>query len=246
MASKNSFNIANLYQKVFGLKGVRFAIPETDVLGNVAKSAVNFAATAATFAAGQLVNQALRTNENQKRLYDGIETIPLPAANIKSALGTPIYEQIALTLPATIEAGVVTAPQKIYTFPDWPLFDITGQDIITKTMMTKKKGSVKEFITEDDYSIIIRGILINYESQEYPEQLFQDLLQVIKSKKTLGVTSQVLNLLDIHNLVIERHSFPSSEGFQNIQPFELECISDEPVELQIKNAKTKKAIVQGL
>ncbi|MEB0302392.1 DUF6046 domain-containing protein [Mucilaginibacter sp. 5C4] len=246
MASQNSFNIANLYQKVFGLKGVRFAIPETDVLGNVAKSAVNFAANAATFAAGQLVNKALRTNENQKQLYDGIETIPLPASSIKSALGTPIYEQIALTIPAIINAGVVTAPQKIYTFPDWPLFDITGQDIITKTMMTKKKGSVKEYITEDDYSITIRGILINYDSQEYPEQQLQDLMQIIKCKKAMSVTSQVLNLMDIHSLVIERANWPSSEGFQNIQPFELECLSDEPAELEIKSVKTKKPIIQGL
>jgi len=31
-----------------------------------------------------------------------------------------------------------------------------------------------------------------------------------------------------------------------MQPFELECTSDEPVELEIKSVKTKKAITPGL
>ncbi len=236
--AQNNFNISDLYQQVFGLKGVRFAIPDASTIATSA-------ARAATFAAGQLVNDALRAPK-QPDYYSGIETIPLPVANIRSVLGTPIYEQITVTIPALIQSGILVAPEKTYTFPDWPLFDITGQDIIQKTTMTKKKGSVKEYITEDDYAFTIRGILINYDSQEYPEQQLQDLLQIIKAKTTMGITSQVFNLLDIHNFVIERHSFPASEGFQHIQPFELECLSDEPVELLIKNAKTKQAIVAGL
>ncbi|WP_295714161.1 DUF6046 domain-containing protein [Mucilaginibacter sp.] len=225
----NKFDLKELYQKAFGISGIKFSIPPSE---NIAISAIK----TATFSAGQFANDEFRKT-SQPDYYSGIETLPLPVANMRSVLGTPIYEQINLSLPG----GALD-----YTFPDWPLFDITGQDIIIKTIMMKKKGSVKEFISEDDYNIRIRGILINYETQEYPEKQLQDLMQVIKSKEPLLIKSQVFNLLDIYSIYIVRHSFPSVEGYQNIQPFELECISDVPAILEIKSTKTRLPIVAGM
>jgi hypothetical protein len=229
----NSFNIADLYKKVFGITGVRFAIPDANSL----------AQTATDFAFEQVVN---RLHLNQGGNPFQVQTIPLPASNIVSVLGTPIYEQIELTIPAIIDGGNVVSTQKSYILPGWPLFDITGQRFIAETPMQGKKGTVKEFISDGDYMITIRGFLINYESQEYPEQELQELMQAINAKVALGITSQVFNLLDIHNIVINRWRFPAVEGYQNIQPFELECTSDEPVELLIKSVKTKRAITAGL
>jgi hypothetical protein len=242
MAQSNSFNIADLYQKVFGITGVRFAIP--DASNNIA----NTAASAGVFAVGQVVNEKVHGLLNSLQGSDPfqVQTIPMPVSNITSVLGTPIYEQIVLTIPAIITGGKVTSPQKTYTLPDWPLFDITGQRNIIKTPMQGKDGTVKEYISDDDYLITIRGFLINYDSPGYPEQQLQELMQVINAKVAIGITSQVFNLLDIHNIVIERWSFPAVEGYENMQPFELECTSDQPVELEIKSVKTKKAITPGL
>lgn len=238
--AKKKFNIPALYQQVFGITGVRFAIPA--LLENVAKTAVE----AAAFAAGQRLNEVINPQIPNNAQYTGIQTIPLPPAGIQSVLGTPIYEQITLSVPATVSNGVVTSKAFTYTFPDWPLFDINPAWIIKKENIQGIAGSVKEFISQDDFTITIRGFLINYASQDYPEQLLTDLWAVINSKKSIGITSRVFNLLDIHNIVITDARFPAVEGYMNMQPFELSCLSDTPVELLIKSVKTQRAIVPGL
>ena len=106
-------------------------------------------------------------------------------------------------------------------------------------------GTVKEMIQQDDFQITIRGFLINYASQDYPNQLVNDLWTVVNAKRSLTITSAVFNLLGIHALVIESAEFPGVEGYMNIQPFVLHCLSDYPVMLQIKSVKTGKPIVPG-
>jgi hypothetical protein len=240
MAKKN-FNIPALYQQVFGISGVRFAIPA--LLENVGKTA----AEAALFAAGQRLNELVNTNVPANKQYQGIQTIPLPETSIQSVLGTPIYEQITLNVPAIVSNGVVTAPASTYTFPDWPLFDITPHwMVVKKNVQNGGVGTVKEFIGQDDFDITIRGFLINYASQDYPEDLLTALWQVINCKQSIGITSRVFNLLDIHNIVILDAKFPGVEGYMNMQPFELTCVSDTPIELLIKSVKTQQPITPGL
>jgi len=244
--AKKKFDIPALYKQVFGIAGVRFAIPE--LLEDVANTAVKVT----EFTAGQLLNEAIDfgvTAQNQKPLYAGIQTIPLPASNITSVLGTPIYEQITLTVPAAVKNGKVSSAQRTYTLPGWPLFDILPAWQIEKENMQGGIGTTKEFIQQDDFGITIRGFLINDASQDYPEQMLSDLWSVINSQKdvgALGITSRVFNLLDIHNIVILDMKLPGVEGYMNIQPFELNCLSDYTTILQIKSVKTQKAIPAGL
>jgi hypothetical protein len=51
----------------------------------------------------------------------------------------------------------------------------------------------------------------------------------------IEVEGDVLNLLGINNLVILKVSWPRLEGFTNVQPYILTCISDEPIELKINS-----------
>jgi len=204
----NSFNLIELYTKVFGIKGVRFAIPAESESGGYG---------------------------NTIDYNTSIVTLPRSTSPL-SILGTPIYEQIQL-----ISRG------KEYLFPDWPLIDISAHKIIVKTAIKTKPGTVKEFISMDDYQVNIRGILVNYNSEDYPYDLVKDLHEVFKIDEELQVVSPVLNLLDIHSLVIEDIRLPEVEGYNNIQPFVLQCLSDRTVELVIRDAKKQvRNIIQGL
>lgn len=203
----NSFNIIELYAKVFGIKGVRFAISSNTPQGN----------------------------NGGEFEYSPLALPVPPQARALSILGTPIYEQITFK-----------NKDFEYTLPDWPLIDIAGANIIVKTPINKRKGTVKEYINEDDYQVNIRGILINYYSDEYPYDLLEEFQQIFKKKEALQVTSPVLNILDIHNLVIENVRYPEVEGFNHIQPFVLQCLSDEPIELEIKSANNQTKIIRGL
>lgn len=207
MANTNSFNLIDLYQKVFNIKGVRFAIPTGNTAGGYVAE------------------------------FDG-SALNLPSvspAKALSVLGTPIYEQITFR-----------TTEREYTFPDWPLLDISAAKNIIKTAIKGRSGTVKEYINTDDYQITIRGILINYINDDYPEDLVNDLHDIFKINAELQVTTPVLNLLDIHNIVIESLRLPEVEGYNHIQPFVIQCLSDEPVELIIKDAKNQKKVIPGL
>lgn len=204
MSKLNSFNLTELYQKAFGVKGVRFAMPTT-------------------------------SNEQAAISYSGLNVADRLQAKVQSVLGTPIFEQI------TLKDGA-----KEYTMPDWPLIDIAFTKNIIKTPLKGFNGSVKEFINIDDYQIQIRGILINYANDEYPYDMLAELQNMCTINKELQVTSPVLNLLDVHNLVITDVRYPEVEGYNHIQPFVLQALSDEPVELIIRTAKNQKKIVKGL
>jgi hypothetical protein len=205
--ANNSFNLIELYQKVFNIKGVRFAIPTGNTDAGTEREVSNF-------------------------------TLDLPAvpnARAYSYLGTPIYEQISFR-----------TTDREYTFPDWPLLDISAAKNIISTPIKGRNGTVKEHINIDDYQITIRGILINYVSDEYPEDLVYELHEIFKVNKELQVTNPLLNLMDIHNVVIKDIRFPEVEGYNHIQPFVIQCLSDEPVEIVIKYAKNQYKIKAGL
>lgn len=203
----NSFNLIELYSKVFNIKGVRFAIPATD--GR----------------AQGIFNQ-----------YDALQLPTLSRAKALSVLGTPIYEQITFSIPNRPD----------YTFPDWPLLDIAATKQIIKTPIKGRNGTVKEYIAIDDYQITIRGILINYDNEDYPEDLVEQLHDIFKQNTAMRVTTPVLNLLDINNIVITDLRLPEVEGYNNIQPFVIQALSDAPVELIIKDVPRQNRIIPGL
>ncbi|WP_443937095.1 DUF6046 domain-containing protein [Pedobacter sp. MW01-1-1] len=200
MSKFNSFNLADLYQKAFGVKGVRFAIttPEKE------QAAIH---------------------------YSSLNVPDVLQAPVQSVLGTPIYELI------TLKDGDLE-----YTFPDWPLIDVAFSKNIIKTPLKGYNGTVKEFINIDDYQIQIRGILINYVNDEYPLDLLDKLKRICSINKELQVTSPVLNQLDIHNLVITDVRYPEVEGYNHIQPFVIQALSDEPIELIIQAAQILKGL----
>lgn len=205
--ANNSFNLIELYQKVFNIKGVRFAIPTGDTNAG---------------------------NEGEVQNFT-LDLPAIPKARAYSVLGTPIYEQITFRTSG-----------REYTFPDWPLIDISASKNIIKTPIKGRNGTVKEYINIDDYLITIRGILINHDGEEYPEEMVNEMHDIFKINKELQVTTPVLNLLEIHNIVIQDLKFPEVEGYNHIQPFVIQCLSDEPVELVIKYAKTQKKVFPGL
>ncbi|MBD3748936.1 MAG: hypothetical protein IE931_05525 [Sphingobacteriales bacterium] len=209
MAQYNSFNLIDLYTKVFGIKGVRFAIP------------------------------------TESQSDEGSIEFATPSTQVKSKakayslLGAPVYEVITCKIP-------VNGGFKDYTFPDWPLLDVSAAKNIVKTPLKGKDGTVKEYINIDDYQITIRGILINYNSDEYPEDLVNSLHQLFKVNQEMQVTTALLNLLDIHNIVITDLKLPEVEGYSNIQPYVISALSDEPVELKIQSVANSKKIMKGL
>jgi hypothetical protein len=172
--------------------------------------------------------------------YKGIIYKKRPEAP-KSSLGTTILCQVTLGKGQinwqTIEDGkVVPNTCEAMVLPATTLVDFSQAKIIERTMVPGRKGSVKEYIGLDDWRIRIRGILINFNAED---ELPEDEIRALKNLKNVPVSIPIINdvaeWLGISDLVIENIEFTAIEGFGNMQPFTIDCLSDDAFELKYKN-----------
>ncbi len=121
--------------------------------------------------------------------------------------------------------------------PNEPLVTINGQNTIVKTVLVGIKGTVKELIGSDDYSIKIQGIIINEKDDDYPETELRALRTILEKRDSVKVFNRLLTFFGIDQVAIEGYSFPGIEGYQHMQPYEITCISDWPLDLILKDPK---------
>jgi hypothetical protein len=118
-----------------------------------------------------------------------------------------------------------------WLFPYEPLISITGKNIIVKRKVLKgTNGTIKEHWNSDDYNITITGALFGeQESGKYddcfPRELMRELFSFLSQAKFIYVFSPLLELLDIHRIVIDDYSFPFTKG-ENVQADTLNASSD--------------------
>lgn len=120
--------------------------------------------------------------------------------------------------PVSVELGTV-------------LIDVQQSKNIVNTAINGLNGTVKEYISDGDYEVSLRGALVNEKGYDYPLDYFKQLNDVLKAPVSLQVTSEYLSLFPIHNLVVKGYTLPQTEGSSNTQLFEINALSDNPVEL---------------
>lgn len=202
------FNINTLMRDVFGLTGFNIYFPQTDV--------------------PQPANND----------FGSIPVIEVRTSTATSALGTPVFDQIYVkpinysVLDNNNRKKII--PFKGYQLPDATIIEVNLPKIIVKTPVNGNEGTVKEYVGIDDYQITIRSIIVNPNSELYPEQEVSNIMQMFKVNTSLPVVSRYLNLLGIDEMVVESLQLLPAEGSSNIQPFVLTCISDRPYELKIR------------
>lgn len=185
--------------------------------------------------------QAVNTNKLIIRTF-GLQTLKTKLYNIpqspeidkelyKSQLGTPVFSNLEL------KGGNYTYKGKMYSFPDIKidtvLFTVAMQKNIIVTPIQGGDGTVKEYISDKDYLITVRGVLTGG-NQIFPRDAWRDLIEVVKAKAPIQVNSWYLNDLDIFNLVITDYEFPQDMGTNSQQPFIFSALSDVPIELKLR------------
>lgn len=117
---------------------------------------------------------------------------------------------------------------------DTVLCDVTIIKQIITTNIQGVNGSVKEYISQNDYDITIRGALVDESGQIYPEDQVKQLVEYCEVPDSIQIASRFLNdNFDIQFLTIKEVNFPQLEGTQNVQLFEIKAISDDPIELTV-------------
>lgn len=159
--------------------------------------------------------------------FDDIEVLPTNTALSKiSAMGTPVWDFIDLK-PSYIEG--TGEPFGGYSFPLETTIEAVRPKKIVETDVWGRDGMVEELIALDDWMLTIRGLVINYESTDYPEEQVKELQRICELKTSLlECEGTFLTMLGINYMSIHKLNLTPSVGYSNIQAFEIEAKSKIP------------------
>jgi len=109
---------------------------------------------------------------------------------VTSYLGTPVFADLTLKLDEQ-DDGL-----NIQTV----LFDVDQQRNIITTAVQGRNGTIKEYISDGDYSVTIRGILVDEDPYTYPATQMQELLALLQAPQSLVAVSGFLQLFMCRHL----------------------------------------------
>ena len=151
--------------------------------------------------------------------------------------GLPVFDIIEFPAHSyTRNDGQVINNARV--FLDVALIEVNQSRNIVTTQIQGRNGTVKEYISDNDYDVTIRGVLVSPHSNVPPTKLAQDVYNLSLSPIALDVYSNFLNLFNIFSIVIKDVQFNQIEGTRNAVGFSLVCISDTPFEIQYNEEQT--------
>lgn len=142
-------------------------------------------------------------------------------------LGTPVYDQVILK--RDIDSSNV---DDIFKF-DSVLVTVSQSKNIVKTPIQGRNGTVKEYISDGDYDITLKGVIVNENPLRSPLEFIETLHNLLLEQNELSIVSNYIVLFGINYVVIESYNFNQVEGSVNQIQFDMKLLSDEPVELKL-------------
>jgi hypothetical protein len=112
--------------------------------------------------------------------------------------------------------------------------EVTRKNTIVSTALAGRRGTVKEFIKAEDYEITISGQLINTnvgKPTAYPVEQFRNLVNLLQAEDIIEVSSTYLKFFDVTKVVLKGFTINQDMKYVNVQPFKLELLSDDDVDL---------------
>ena len=172
-----------------------------------------------------------------KRTFFTVPGIPSTEQpkSMSDFLGTPIMSNLIFGDPNQnpnyyTDLSGNQIPYKSLTL-DLVLLTVSNNKNIVKTVIQGRNGTIKEYISDGDYQIELKGI-ISDKNNRYPESIIQKLINIINIPSEIPVTSDFLQLFGINYVVIDPSSMPQTEGFRNQQEFTITMYSDFPINLE--------------
>ena len=163
--------------------------------------------------------------------FENVELTGDDQKHENSAFGLPVWS--SLTFPA---GSYETLDGEVIEFEGLELLSVlmsvNQSKTIIKTAIQGRPGTVKEYISDGDYSISINGALFGESQDIYPEDQLIELLEVLKAPVAIKVESEFLSYFDIDEIVIENYDCDQKKGSRNAQPFKITALSDTPIELR--------------
>lgn len=151
---------------------------------------------------------------------------------VLSLLGNPVYSSL------NFDAKIYKVKEEEIDFPgiriDAVLMTVNQTKNIVKTPVQGRNGTVKEYISDGDFSISVSGSISSDSLGVYPADKVDNLIKVLNIADAIDVTSEFLFHFGISSVVVDSYSFPQESGVRNVQKFNISLTSDVPLEIKIK------------
>lgn len=120
---------------------------------------------------------------------------------------------------------------EVFTLPNEPIVALSLAKTIveTATVGTLRKGTVKEYITTEDYQIGFRGICVDEEDLErYPSEQVETLNRLFEINEAIEVVNnKFFELFGIRNIVLKDIQFDEMVGQPGMQRYAMFGVSDQ-------------------
>lgn len=124
------------------------------------------------------------------------------------------------------------------------IITVNQEKNIVTTPMQGRDGTVKEYISDGDFTISVDAAVSSYvidqkgqsdfnDSHAYPLSQLEDMIAILKIKDTLEVQSDFLTLFGINNVVVKSYGLVQ-ETHSNRQAFNIQMLSDTPYEIKMQ------------
>lgn len=174
-----------------------------------------------------------KANTSEIDSYESKTYSDLPS--YKSKLGTPVMSDLDIDPLKDSGVSYIQIPTVLFT--------VNQKKNIISTSVQGRNGTVKEYISDGDFTINVKGVLVG-DNGKYPRVGFpsgtkggvnsvNDLINLFNLNRSVAVNSWYLRQFNIYSIVITDYNFPQNEGEYSVQPFEFNAISDVPFELNI-------------
>ena len=172
--------------------------------------------------------------------FSGIEGTVLVQGDELSYLGTPIFQPITflggvyqVLGSGTQQGQVLDASYVGWQLPATTTAEFKRSKVITKSRPSTASGTTKELWAFDDWDVTIRGLILDGQPNYFPVGQLRQLLSYEKVVEAIDVVGDMFTYLGIKRLVVESLSIGRVAGSPNVIPFQMSCVSDEPLELSI-------------
>lgn len=160
----------------------------------------------------------------------------------RSKFGLPVFDDVLferLQYVSNDQKDVLVFPFSMGTC----LCEVSQQRNIVTTSISGRNGTVKEYISDGDFQVNIRGVLASLYQNVPPKDSINQLMAFCKSPVEFNVTSNFLAYFGIYTIVIQDYKFSQMEGQRNVIQFELQCLSDVPFEIKATKNKTVPSFI---
>jgi len=125
----------------------------------------------------------------------------------KSKLGNPVYSEVVIKKSQDIVVDSDSfSSEKGYIRFDTCIVTVNQQRNIIKTPIQGRNGTVKEYISDGDYSINIKGSILGDGADKLPEKIIKDAHTLFIEPNELWLECEFLRYFGIQYCVIESYN----------------------------------------